>query len=239
MEEAKLTEVSKIQKEIQTFLRRPEEMSPQRGILILTKLQMIEISWDILAKSGVAHTVNDLRKATKYPEVQKRGKLLLKRWKNLDRGIEVVNHEDQPGASRDTTNKPEIRIRTTKNKLSSDDPGTSGGRPDKPEVRKNEKLSTDKHTASGVRSDKPEVRATKNKVSTGEPAASGDTHGKPEIKKKKVSTDIVSGIKSVQRLGVQEQAQVGKDNSTAEGHLWKVQIIDELKLKLTKRFPEG
>lgn len=115
-----MTEVLKIQKEIQKLLRRPEEMTPQRGILILTKLKMIEISWHLLVKSRVGHTVNDLRKATKYPEVQRKGKLLLKSWKALaPQGWSgVVNQVNHHAASLNATEKRESR--KAKKKVSTD-----------------------------------------------------------------------------------------------------------------------
>lgn len=163
-EEDKMKKVSKIQKEIEKLLGQLEDLSPQHAMVLLTKLSMIGITWDILVKSGLGHAVNDLRRASTNPDIQKKAKLLLKRWRTL-----------QP--------QGEWRVVTQEN-----EPEASGGTSDKPESRK----------------------------------------------KKKVSTDRDSGTESV-RLGAQEQ--IGEDNAI-EGQCWNVQIVDGVKLKLSKRLLE-
>lgn len=84
--EKTLESIIQLRKLIATLLQSPKSgkpICPQKAIVYLTKLSLMEITWEMLKATKIGYSVNDLRKLSDNLVVQERGKRLLKKWKAL------------------------------------------------------------------------------------------------------------------------------------------------------------
>lgn len=76
-----------IKREIDSLWTRSglgEAESTQKAIVYILRLNNMKITWDILEKTGIGYTIDNLRRDCMNVAVKERGKRLLRKWKELD-----------------------------------------------------------------------------------------------------------------------------------------------------------